>query len=43
MMCPVVLYSMSVARTQCPNCGFDVRDGDECPLCGADLDHTDDT
>jgi len=34
--------SMSVVRTQCPNCGFAVQDGDECPLCGANLRDTDD-
>lgn len=28
---------MSVARTLCPNCGFEVQDEDECALCGADL------
>lgn len=29
---------MSVARTRCPNCGFEVQEGEECSLCGADLD-----
>lgn len=28
---------MSVARTQCPNCGFEVQDAEECSLCGTDL------
>ena len=29
---------MSVARVQCPNCGFEVEDDTECALCEADLD-----
>jgi len=31
---------MSVARIQCPNCGFEVEDEDECVLCGSDLDES---
>jgi len=42
MLIPGVVSGMSVARTQCPNCEFAVRDGDECPLCGTDLSDTDD-
>lgn len=31
---------MSVARTKCPDCGFEVHDVEECVLCGADLQDT---
>ena len=33
---------MSVARTKCPNCGFEVHDVEECALCGTALDASDD-
>jgi len=33
---------MSVARIQCPNCGFEVEDEDECVLCGSNLDESTD-
>lgn len=29
---------MSIARTECHNCGFEVRDDETCALCGTDLD-----
>ncbi|QSG09139.1 hypothetical protein HSR122_1749 [Halapricum desulfuricans] len=37
MRIALVLSTMSVARTRCPNCGFEVQGEQECPLCGAEL------